>query len=857
MMNKTILCIALSSACIVTTTNAVAALPDNALLNFIDGIAGVNSSSDPIVTGGSYFGMDANSNGKITKAERTVLKQNDGIFLGTAQGASGSHGGAPNEAESAGIDMPWGFFSNTGMHLISSPSNLLSAAGINATIDFSGWGVTWNSIPIINMGGGLQDCGTASDGICVKNNFDAGGNITGTTDIGGEFDNGTGTANVVCAVDCAVGDTYTLNYDAVVPQADPSNFGGVSYTLHLEGVVGLQAATNTVPVAVGDTATVDRKTTGFPYTPSVIDILANDTDVDSSGDIDRTTVTVDLTGTTGEVVVDPTNGNITYTPLIDTLGVDTFTYTVTDKGGPQGVGFELTSNAATVTINVQNAVPVAVNDSGSINPSSAASVAIDVTDNDTDSDGTIVTTTVNITVPAMNGTTDIDGMTGIVTYTPNGGFIGVDTFQYTVEDNSMAVSNVATAVVTVSSGTGVLPADAFLIINAGSGVPGEGTYFTMEVNPGNLTSVGITGFDHIQLGVAQLASVAMPSIDEPWQFFGNLGVHQTLAVSPDASADITVLTDDSNGNVTLDFSAWNVSWNSIPGIPLNNGDDNGIATMTCAVDCAIGDTFSLIYSAVVPEGDPSNFGGVNYILHMDGTISDVAPSVGGGSVLAPYDVTDIQPIVAVDDSTSAVPNPVLIGPGATATKSGNTTGANLTPEQVGVKDPALNVEDGEQCIGGCIDFIVTGVTTDFIDVVFKLNKPLPDGVIFRKLINGKWGGFSTSAGDQVGSADADVSGNCQGPEGKYNTGLRAGASCVFLRIYDGGVNDADGVKNGTIVDPSGALLAGSSNVPSSSTSGCSISNTKVDIAERADWFIVAGFIVWLGLIGYRRKKVIS
>ena len=80
---------------------------------------------------------------------------------------------------------------------------------------------------------------------------------------------------------------------------------------------------------------------------------------------------------------------------------------------------------------------------------------------------------------------------------------------------------------------------------------------------------------------------------------------------------------------------------------------------------------------------------------------------------------------------------------------------------------------------------------------------------------------------------------------------------MFIRIYDGGPNDADGVKNGTIVDPGGALVAGSPNVPASSTSGCSITNTKVDLTERADWLVVAGFIVWLGLIGYGRKKAVN
>ncbi len=234
------------------STTASAALASDATLNFIDGVAGVNSSSDPIVTGGSYFGMDANSNGKITKAERTVLKQNDGMFLGTAQGASGSHGGDPGSVagEAPGVDQAWKFFNNTGMHGSSSATNVTVTGANTADVDMSGWFVTWNGIPSINMGGGSQDCGTASDGLCVKNNFDAAGNVTGTTDIGGVFNNGSGVGSIVCAVDCATGDTYTLDYTATVPQADPSNFGGVDYALHLEGTIGDAPSAVPVPAAV-------------------------------------------------------------------------------------------------------------------------------------------------------------------------------------------------------------------------------------------------------------------------------------------------------------------------------------------------------------------------------------------------------------------------------------------------------------------------------------------------------------------------------------------------------------------------------------------------------------------------------
>ncbi|MFK5892194.1 MAG: VPLPA-CTERM sorting domain-containing protein [Pseudomonadota bacterium] len=138
------------------------------------------------------------------------------------------HIGAVDGTEVAGIDNPWSFFDSTGLHLSTAPLTVLSTSGNTATIDMSGWSVTWDAISVINMGGGIQDCGTGSDGIC---------SVSGFTDISGLFDNGTGVASITCAVDCSEGDRYTLDYAAIVPRADPSNFGGVSYELHLEGTV--------------------------------------------------------------------------------------------------------------------------------------------------------------------------------------------------------------------------------------------------------------------------------------------------------------------------------------------------------------------------------------------------------------------------------------------------------------------------------------------------------------------------------------------------------------------------------------------------------------------------------------------
>lgn len=226
-----------------------AGLPASAQLDFIPGqivclIGGTppnNCIHNVRDVTGSYFAMDTNGDGFIPGNEKTPITAKNGILLGDVQPAFGSHPGPPGTGstlENPDIDNPWLFFSNTGMHQTTAAP--LIANGDDGTgdgraeIDFSGWSVTWAGIPDIPMSGGIQDCGTTSDGICT----DSSGN-----DIGGTFDNGTGLAAVTCPLNCDVNESYTLEYTAFVARADPSGFGGVFYKLHLEGTIDTSGPT--------------------------------------------------------------------------------------------------------------------------------------------------------------------------------------------------------------------------------------------------------------------------------------------------------------------------------------------------------------------------------------------------------------------------------------------------------------------------------------------------------------------------------------------------------------------------------------------------------------------------------------
>ncbi len=183
----------------------------------------------------------------------------------------------------------------------------------------------------------------------------------------------------------------------------------------------------------------------------------------------------------------------------------------------------------------------------------------------------------------------------------------------------------------------------------GLGLPASGSYFAFEVGPNLFVSTPIKSFNGIVLGQAQAATGShpggpdgseSPDVDEPWAFFGNTGMHQTLA----SSNGVTVINNDGTGNYTLAFTAWGMTWNGIPNIPLG-GDpahipaDTGVAILNCSSPaCQIGDSYVLNYQAHVPAGDPSGFGGVGYRLHLEGTVAIPPPilkiniEVTGGEV---------------------------------------------------------------------------------------------------------------------------------------------------------------------------------------------------------------------------------
>jgi hypothetical protein len=139
--------------------------------------------------------------------------------------------------------------------------------------------------------------------------------------------------------------------------------------------------------------------------------------------------------------------NVTYAPVANYFGGDSFTFKAND-----GI---VDSNVATVSITVSpvNDPPVANADTVSTPVIAGSTISIPVLANDTDLDDATSTLTVGaITTPPAHGTATIsvDGKT--VNYTAGTTFAGSDSFQYTAKDPSGASSAPATVTITDNLG---------------------------------------------------------------------------------------------------------------------------------------------------------------------------------------------------------------------------------------------------------------------------------------------------------------------------------------------------------------------------------------------------------------------
>ncbi len=254
----------------------------------------------------------------------------------------------------------------------------------------------------------VEDSGSSALNVLGNDTTDAGETLTITS-------TGAGSSGGTITI---VGGT-SISYQ---PAADFFGTETFTYTIN-DGTIGNNAtATVTVNVSAQADVVADSATTSED-TPVTINVLAND------GFSGTPLVTAVTQGTNGTVVINA-DGTVTYSPKADFHGSDSFSYSVTAGG---------LIETATVDMAV-------------------TAIADVVTDVVTTTEETLVTINV-LSNDGFSGTAQVTGVTqgtsgtvainadGTLTYAPAKGFIGQDTFSYTV--TSGGTSETGTVTVTV------------------------------------------------------------------------------------------------------------------------------------------------------------------------------------------------------------------------------------------------------------------------------------------------------------------------------------------------------------------------------------------------------------------------
>ena len=200
-----------------------------------------------------------------------------------------------------------------------------------------------------------------------------------------------------------------------VAQPFEVGYGGLDVKASLTWLISQPACDtgppNTAPVANDDSLSLNQGVAG------TVDVLGNDSDADG----DELSVVSTTDATSGTISV--TSDGVSYTPDDGFFGTDSFSYVVGDGRGGTDTGL--------VSI-VVNGRPTAVDDSVATNQGQAVTFSPLANDSDPEGDEFSISGTSG---PA-HGSVSV-GADG-VTYTPQAGFYGVDTFEYEIADSKGA-----------------------------------------------------------------------------------------------------------------------------------------------------------------------------------------------------------------------------------------------------------------------------------------------------------------------------------------------------------------------------------------------------------------------------------
>jgi hypothetical protein len=224
--------------------------------------------------------------------------------------------------------------------------------------------------------------------------------------------------------------------------------GVVFFTYTMRDLQGTQATAavnlfinqiNSPPVATNDIVVTNKNVL------IKINVLANDTDLETPQALTLQQVTQPGHGTAQINTNNANSQTVSYTPQFGYIGTDSFSYYVRDAQGLSAIGL------VSLTITNNNNAPVAIDDSSVIPVN--ATVKVYPLNNDFEPDQEALTIT-PVGQPT-NGNAIFNAIDKSFTYTPNNNFVGPDSFVYQIND-PLGASATATININVSNNSNVV-----------------------------------------------------------------------------------------------------------------------------------------------------------------------------------------------------------------------------------------------------------------------------------------------------------------------------------------------------------------------------------------------------------------
>ena len=343
--------------------------------------------------------------------------------------------------------------------------------------------------------------------------------------------------------------------------------------------------------------------------PTAFSLTLNATDEEN----DTLTWSISSQATSGTASASGTGTSkaIGYTPNLNYNGSDSFVVQVSDGNGG--------TDTITVNVNIaaQNDAPNAADDGYTVDENTTNNT-LAVLDNDSDPDaGASLTITAVDNPTTQNGTATISGSN--ILYTPQAGFVGTDTFTYTIEDNT-ALSDTATVTITVRN---VNEAPIIDQVSPQSlTVDEDGTLaalLNLTASDGDGDSLTWTIFDQGNLGTASFSG-------------GNTGTSVNVDYVPAANANgaDSFIVRVSDGNTGTDDITVNVTINEI------NDDPDAVDDAPSVDEQSSGNTlFPLANDTISPDtgetltitavGATDNGGSVSIVGGVGGTTLSYTP----------------------------------------------------------------------------------------------------------------------------------------------------------------------------------------------------------------------------------------